>query len=104
MFDSDERIGRDDVQRERVDASDELVYIVLTDGGSEFRIAGGGDFGDRLYEKLAATNPPRVRDRTMLSHSYNPPSQPTAAAFVERRSIRMAVQAEQPDPAISNHL
>ena len=74
-----------------------------TDGGSEFRIAGGGDFGDRLYEKLAAASPPLVSDRTMLSHSYNPPSQPTAAAFVERMNqsirskLRMAVQAEQGD-------
>ena len=70
-----------------------------TDAGSEFRIAGGGNFGDRLFEKLAATNPPLVRDRSMLSHSYNPPSQPTAAAFVERMNqsirskLRMAVQA-----------
>ena len=76
--------------------------------GSEFRIAGGGDFGDRLFQKLSATNPPLIRERSMLSHSYNPPSQPTAAAFVERMNqtirskLRMAVQAEQGDIRRSN--
>ena len=79
-----------------------------TDSGSEFRIAGGGDFGDKLYEKLAVASPPLVSDRTMLSHTYNPPSQPTAAAFVERMNqtirskLRMAVQAEQGDIRRSN--
>jgi hypothetical protein len=79
-----------------------------TDSGSEFRIKGAGDFGDRLFEKLSATSPPLIRSRGMLSHSYNPPSQPTAAAFVERMNqtirskLRMAVQAEQGDIRRSN--
>ena len=74
-----------------------------TDSGSEFRIKGAGNFGDRLFEKLSATSPPLIRSRGMLSHTYNPPSQPTAAAFVERMNqtirskLRMAVQAEQGD-------
>ena len=74
-----------------------------TDAGSEFRIKGGGNFGDRLFDKLSSTSPPLIRDRSMLSHSYNPPSQPTAASFVERMNqtirskLRMAVQAEQGD-------
>ena len=35
---------------------------LFTDGGSEFPIAGGSDFGDHMYEKLAAASPPLEKD------------------------------------------